>query len=162
MYTIAATHFKIITVHDSIDLNWTAVQTLAHGVLSRGRSHTIRVSLINRPRLHFSLQEFLLFYVRTMAGAQKAEGLWFGVTGCNAGGKTTICEYLVSNRNYKMASCSAIKQRPWKFGQGCNDHRKTGRQAALGRYPTRSLAISRWMHSTRPPQYASSPGRRVW
>jgi len=41
-----------------------------------------------------------------MAGIQKAEGLWFGVTGCNAGGKTTICEYLVSKRNYKMASCS--------------------------------------------------------
>ena len=32
--------------------------------------------------------------------------VWFGVTGCNAGGKTTICQYLKEKKGFKTSSCS--------------------------------------------------------
>ena len=30
---------------------------------------------------------------------------WFGLTGCNASGKTTICDYLKEKKGFKTSSC---------------------------------------------------------
>jgi dephospho-CoA kinase len=60
---------------------------------------------------------FFKRYFSTMAEESGTSSTWFGVTGCNAGGKTTICQYLVEKKGFKMSSCSD-SIRAWLREQG--------------------------------------------